>query len=208
MSNEAILKKSLFGGFRKSDVINYVEQIQAENISLKKELEEKAQLLEKYEEANDNYDSLKTEYDELLAKADSLAEENSTLAAQNEEYSSRLEQCEGEARRANDALLEAETRFNSLTDEYKRLSDDRANAVIKDAMKYADSIVAAAKEDAAQILVKAGATITSVSSEISESAARVKTAQSNLAFSLDSVQSGVDSLLGSLSDYAAELRED
>lgn len=126
----------------------------------------------------------------------------------NAEYSVKLEEKNADAQKASVALADAETKYNELVNDYNQLSGDKANAVIKDAMKYADSLVAAAKESAAQILAKANNAISSASSEISDANVRVKTAQSNLNYSLDSVQSGVESLLNNLSKYAGELRGD
>ena len=37
MGSEQVLKKSVLGGFKKEGVLNYIEQLQSEIISLKKE---------------------------------------------------------------------------------------------------------------------------------------------------------------------------
>ena len=42
MDNERILKRSLFGGFRREDVLNYIEKLQSENVALAEELRAKS----------------------------------------------------------------------------------------------------------------------------------------------------------------------
>ena len=208
MSSDAVLKKTLFGGFKKSDVIDYIEQIQKENCSLKNELQLKETATSELDGLQKEYELLKAKYDEQSKIAEELQNKNDSLMTINAEYSVKLEEKNADAQKANVALADAETKYNELVNDYNQLSGDKANAVIKDAMKYADSLVAAAKESAAQILAKANNAISSASSEISDANVRVKTAQSNLNYSLDSVQSGVESLLNNLSKYAGELRGD
>ena len=208
MSSDAVLKKTLFGGFKKSDVIDYIEQIQKENCSLKNELQLKETATSELDGLQKEYELLKAKYDEQSKIAEELQNKNNSLMTINAEYSVKLEEKNADAQKASVALANAETKYNELVNDYNQLSGDKANAVIKDAMKYADSLVAAAKESAAQILAKANNAISSASSEISDANVRVKTAQSNLNYSLDSVQSGVESLLNNLSKYAGELRGD
>ncbi len=208
MSSDAVLKKTLFGGFKKSDVIDYIEQIQKENCSLKNELQLKETATSELDGLQKEYELLKAKYDEQSKITEELQNKNNSLMTINAEYSVKLEEKNADAQKASVALANAETKYNELVNDYNQLSGDKANAVIKDAMKYADSLVAAAKESAAQILAKANNAISSASSEISDANVRVKTAQSNLNYSLDSVQSGVESLLNNLSKYAGELRGD
>ena len=208
MSSDAVLKKTLFGGFKKSNVIDYIEQIQKENCSLKNELQLKETATSELDGLQKEYELLKAKYDEQSKIAEELQNKNDSLMTINAEYSVKLEEKNADAQKASVALANAETKYNELVNDYNQLSGDKANAVIKDAMKYADSLVAAAKESAAQILAKANNAISSASSEISDANVRVKTAQSNLNYSLDSVQSGVESLLNNLSKYAGELRGD
>ena len=208
MSSDAVLKKTLFGGFKKSDVIDYIEQIQKENCSLKNELQLQETASSELDELKKEYELLKAKYDEQSKITEELQNKNNSLMTINAEYSVKLEEKNADAQKASVALADAETKYNELVNDYNQLSGDKANAVIKDAMKYADSLVAAAKESAAQILAKANNAISSASSEISDANVRVKTAQSNLNYSLDSVQSGVESLLNNLSKYAGELRGD
>lgn len=208
MSSDAVLKKTLFGGFKKSDVIDYIEQIQKENCSLKDELKSKEKVLSELDELKKQYELLKVKQDEQSKITEELQNKNNSLMAINAEYSVKLEEKNADAQKANVALADAETKYNELVNDYNQLSGDKANAVIKDAMKYADSLVAAAKESAAQILAKANNAISSASSQINDANIRVKTAQSNLNYSLDSVQSGVESLLNNLSKYAGELKGD
>lgn len=188
MSNEVILKKTLFGGFKKGDVLDYIEKLQQENVELKAGAGEKENILASLEEAYNTCSALKEEKaalekakEELLAKADELAA-------------------------ANEQLREALTKAENFRDYAP--SEEKGKAVIRDAVKYADSLVDAAKQDAADVLVAAKARIDSAAESILQAQERANTARNNLDYSLSSVGESIKAMLDSLAGLTDELSGD
>jgi len=250
MNNDRILKKSLFGGFKREDVLDYVEKLQSENVSLASELREKSVecaelsgIKEEYDELKNNYDSLVSRASELSSSHQALADSNSELmqranraealyesnlheleslkakCAELEEKSARSESAallnsELEARvlgaQANVATLETELsetkeKYSALETEFTKLSEEQSNALIQNAMKYSDTLVTEANETANKVIGEAGSSIGGATEEISAAGERLKTAQVNLDYSLNSVRSSVDALLDTLSKCSSEL---
>ena len=191
MSNDKILKKSVFGGFKKSDVLDYIEKLQQENVELRRSNEEKENILAALNEAYNTCNTLKEEKsslelakEDLLKKVNDLTEKNIGLT---------------------DALGEAREKLDAASSESAVSPDERNSAVIRDAVKYADSIVDAAKRDAADILLAAKSSIDSAASDIVSAQERANTARSNLDYSLVSVGESIRAVLNSLGNLTDEL---
>ncbi len=180
MSNEVILKKSVFGGFKRADVLNYVESLQQENYALKTGADENLRAISEQNAT--------------------LEEEKVLLMNRVNELSERIEALESELAAEKKKSAEAEVKPTVSAEE-------KSNAVIKDAVKYADSIVAAAKQSAAGVLAEAKGRIDSAAQDILQAKERAKTAQNNLDHSLSSVKDSVDSMLESLGGLRDELSE-
>ena len=180
LSNEVILKKSVFGGFKRADVLNYVEFLQQENYALKTGADENLRALPGQKAA--------------------LEEEKALLMSRVNELSGRVEALESEL--AAEKEKSAESGLNPVAG-----AEEKSNAVIKDAVKYADSIVAAAKQSAAGVLAEAKGRIDSAAQDIRQANERAKTAQNNLDHSLSSVKDSVDSMLECLGGLKDELSE-
>ena len=85
MASNQILKKSVLGGFRKEDVINYVEGLQAEIHRLKKDIGAKNNELEKLEGDKTSAEALEKDFAALKAENDSLRAECDALKAELDE---------------------------------------------------------------------------------------------------------------------------
>ena len=174
MNSDRLLKKSLFGGFKREDVLDYIEKLQSENVSLADELREKS-----------------AECAEGVS-----AEEFEALRAENEELKAEIESLRSQ-------IQELEEKASADPSDYDKFSGEKSGALIQDAMKYSDSLVNGAKETAGKALETAGASINSAASDIRSAGERVTTAQVNLNYSLDAIKQSVDSLieeLGSVSE--------
>lgn len=140
MGNEsAIMKTALFGGFKKSDVLAFVEQLQSETVEVKEMLDSKR------EEALD----LKNKIDELEAKLEELAKVNEKLTEkENEvkELSDKLEQ----ALLENKQLSEKTVEFDEKTEKLRR-AEKQIGAAYIDARRYSDDLVENAKSKAKDI---------------------------------------------------------
>ena len=189
MSNESIIRKSFFGGFNRGDVLDYIEMLQRENANLRQGAEDRENILASLEEAYNTCAALKEEKlslekanVELLERAKELAEENAKLT---------------------EALEEA--KVNSAVPKAFSDPDDKGSAVIRGAVKYADSIVDAAKQNAADIMLAAKERIDLAAEGIVQAQERANTARSNLDFSLVSVGESINAMLDSLGTLTDEL---
>lgn len=119
MNNDRILKKSLFGGFNREDVLSYVEKLQSENVSLAEELREKSAQcaeqgsemaeLDALREANA---LLRVQVSELTERDNQLSALNSELSAAKNKYEAMAESSEHELSFLREKSLKAD---NALT---------------------------------------------------------------------------------------------
>lgn len=84
MASNQILKKSVVGGFRKEDVINYVEQLQAEIQRLRTDLAQKNSESEQCDELKNAYSEAVKSVEAANAELESVRAEKTALAAENE----------------------------------------------------------------------------------------------------------------------------
>ena len=174
MDNDRLLKKSLFGGFKREDVLDYIEKLQSENVALADELREKS-----------------AECAEGVSQEDFAA-----LKAENEELKAEIEKLKADINAFEEKAAEEPS-------DYDKFSGEKSGVLIQEAMKYSDSLVNGAKETAGKALETAGVSINSAASDIRTAGERVTTAQVNLNYSLDAIRQSVDSLieeLGSVSE--------
>lgn len=176
MNNDRLLKKSLFGGFRRADVLDYIEKLQGENVELADELREKS-----------------AECVEGVS-----AEEFDSLKAENEELKKRIESLESQ-------IQSQEEKKSQEASDYDKFSGEKSGALIQDAMKYSDSLVNGAKETAGKALETAGGSINSAAADIRTAGERVTTAQVNLNYSLDAIRQSVDSLIDELDSVCEKI---
>ena len=71
-----VLRKSMFGGFKKADVINYIERVQQENVEIRRELNECAAYKRDFAAVS----AAKEQAEKELAL---MREENASLKARN-----------------------------------------------------------------------------------------------------------------------------
>lgn len=84
MASKQVLKKSVIGGFKKEDVINYVEQLQAEIQRLRNDVAQMNSELEQYDELRNAYVEANRYADAVKEELESLKTERTALAAENE----------------------------------------------------------------------------------------------------------------------------
>ncbi len=113
MSDKPVLKKSLFGGFRKKDVIDYIEKLQSENVSFKRELENRSESFDDSQALRAELDALRADYDSLKKDYTELADKKSGTVVQDAvNYSESLvdaarESAAGILAKANEAVAGA-----------------------------------------------------------------------------------------------------
>lgn len=148
------LKKSFFGGFRKEDVIDYIEKIETE----KEELAVRLRALEgKAEECS----SLESRLDDANGANERLEAENASLKKQLAESSAEVEKY-GEALSAMEQRLEElQKKCEGITNSEKQIS-----GLVMDAVMYSDRIIGKAKDAAKAVSGDACKTITETAGEI------------------------------------------
>ena len=179
MSSEQIIKKSLFGGFKKEGVINYIEKLQSEILKLKTELSNIPNHTEELRSLKAENEASATEIAALIAKIDTLKAENESLSERN----SKLFQEAEELKTANSELEYKQQLFKEKISVIENKFIQLANGYISNGyygVGYNDSVEAA-------------------KNEVYKANERVKSACNSFEGSSFELKSSVDDLLKALS---------
>ncbi|MBE6803906.1 MAG: hypothetical protein E7528_03270 [Ruminococcaceae bacterium] len=140
MSKEfTVMKTTLFGGFKKSDVLAYVEQLQTETADIKSMLDTKR------EESLE----LKRKIDELEVKLENLTQVNEKLSEKEKEVSEltvKLELALAENKKYSEQIADFDEKSEKL-----RRAEKQIGAAYIDARRYSDDLVDNAKAKAKDI---------------------------------------------------------
>ena len=140
MSKEfTVMKTTLFGGFKKSDVLAYVEQLQTETADIKSMLDTKR------EESLE----LKRKIDELEVKLENLTQVNEKLSEKEKEVSEltvKLELALAENKKFSEQIADFDEKSEKL-----RRAEKQIGAAYIDARRYSDDLVDSAKAKAKDI---------------------------------------------------------
>ncbi len=134
-----VMKTAVFGGFKKADVLNYVEQLQTETADIKATLDQKR------EESLE----LKRKIDELEVKLETLSQVNEKLSEKEKEVSDltvKLELALAENKQFSDKIAEYDEKSEKL-----RRAEKQIGAAYIDARRYSDDLVDNAKAKAKDI---------------------------------------------------------
>ena len=134
-----VMKTALFGGFKKADVITYVEGLQSETAEVKEQLEEKR---------NESLE-LKRKIDELELRLDNLSKVNDKLAEKETEAHTLSVQLEV-AMKENKQYAAKISEFEEKSEKLKR-AEKQIGAAYIDARRYSDELVDNAKSKAKDI---------------------------------------------------------
>ena len=192
MSKDKILKKSAFGGFKKEDVLDYIEKLQQEIVSLKRDASDcnaykrEAEALKSSVSDKDKAaESLKAENDALKAENASYIEKNASLSLKVEQLNAILEKSKEEA-------AEYKAKYEEMCDEHSKVTD-------------VSKLVSEAKASVSKITSDAKRSVDFVRNDVSAAADRLKTVCVNFESSLSSLKSGTDGLLETLSSASEKL---
>lgn len=134
-----IMKTAVFGGFKKSDVLAYVEQLQGETADIKEMLDNKrSEALE-----------LKNKIDELEEKLEKLSHVNDKLAEKEQEVN-ELSAKLGIAVAENTQYREKLSSYDEKSEKLRR-AEKQIGAAYIDARRYSDDLVDNAKAKAKDI---------------------------------------------------------
>jgi len=194
MSKEfTIMKTTLFGGFKKSDVLNYVEQLQSETADIKSTLDAKR------EEALE----LKRKIDELEIKLDTLSSVNDRLAAKEKEANDlavKLELALAENKQFSEKIAEYDEKSEKL-----RRAEKQIGAAYIDARRYTDDLVDNAKAKAKDIGAIASQDVKNQANEIEQLLKDVDAISRKFNSSLEQLHKDVYALGTKLNSSASSL---
>lgn len=222
MNAEKILKKSFIGGFKKKDVIDYVEKLQGENSNLVKNLESNKIERDKIELFENENAELKAVVEALTEERNSfetelrnVKTENISLLEQNAELSLKIEEMSGIITDKDDRLIalynEKDEEVSALKSKCAELessieiaNQDKANTLIHDAIAYSDKLVSAARETAEKYVSEVESDVSNAVEQVTKANERLKTARVNFDYSLDSIKDNLDSLINALDELKKE----
>ena len=133
------MKTSLFGGFKKSDVLNLIEQLQAETSEVKESLDIKR---EEVLELKNKISTLEEKLEDLSGLADTIQEKEQEIAELNEKLEAALLE--------NKQLSERSAEFDEKSEKLRR-AEKQIGAAYIDARRYSDDLVENAKSKAKDI---------------------------------------------------------
>lgn len=192
MSSEQILKKSVLGGFKKEGVLNYVELLQNEIISLKKEVSNGSKCQNELDELKDKKDSADRELCALKAENEALKAENARLIEQNAAYALKIEE-------ANVSIADYESKQQLFVEKISSI-EAKFDQIESNYIKYGE-----VKALAASACAKANDAVKAAKNEISGANERIKTACVNFESSVVSLKASSENLISVLNSVSESL---
>ena len=194
MSNEfTVMKTALFGGFKKSDVLAFIEQLQAETADANEMLDEKRR------EALD----LKNKIEELEEKLESLSVVNEKLAEKEKEVEELNKKLE-DALFENKQLSEKSVEFDEKSEKLRR-AEKQIGAAYIDARRYSVDLVENAKIKAKDIGAFASQDIKREAAEIESLLKDVDVISRKFNSSIEQLHKDVYALSSKLNSSASNL---
>lgn len=185
MSKDNILKKSAFGGFKKEDVLDYIEKLQLEIVSLKRDASDCAAYKKEIEALKSSAKDGEKALSDLKAENEVLKAENSSFIERNASLSLKIEQLNAILEKSKEDVLEYKTKYEDLNKEYSKITD-------------VSNLISEAKKTVSKITLDAKKSVDSVRTDVIDAADRVKTVCVNFESSLSSLKSGTDGLIETL----------
>ena len=194
MANEfTVMKTSLFGGFKKSDVLNLIEQLQTETADVKESLDiKREEVLELKNKINELQDKL----DELSGLGDKLAEKEREV----EELTEKLEAAILENKQLSEKSVEYDEKSERL-----RRAEKQIGAAYIDARRYSDDLVENAKSKAKDIGAFASQDIKREATEIESLLKDVDAISKKFNSSIEQLHKDVYALSSKLNSSASNL---
>ena len=124
MASDQVLRRSLFGGFKRADVIDYIEKLQIELDNTQKTLvkvQKQNKKLKKLESENEKTGQLQSQVDSLNQTASELQSENENLKREIDGLYRNLAAIFDAQDRTRDCTLDLTHSAQSLTDKVKQL---------------------------------------------------------------------------------------
>lgn len=199
MGNKNILKKTAFGGFKKEDVINYIEILQQEIVDLKKERNDCLLYKKDFEMLKSSKEESEKQLSEQKAENEALKTKNSELIEMNATLNLKAEEMAVNNENNNKKIAEYEDIISNLK---RELAD-----VTITKKKEAEKILSDAKETARTIIGNAEENVKSAKDDVVSVTNRIKTVCVNFESASNSLKSSADELLAVLVDAEEKLNK-
>ena len=195
--DEKIMRTSVFGGFKKADVLNYVEELQKQIEQLKEDAEAKEKSIS---QLNEKVEELTSRCGEFELENDELTDENEALKASVEEKNTQLEAVKEQNREMGEniaELTEGKKEYEGVKEKYEnnaeelKKAESRLGAAYLDARKYSEKIVASANERAHSAAKATGDEIAKQANEISRLSQDIEKLSASFAKSMNELQANI-----------------
>ena len=195
--DEKIMRTSVFGGFKKADVLNYVEELQKQIEQLKEDAEAKEKSIS---QLNEKVEELTSRCGEFELENDELTDENEALKASVEEKNTQLEAVKERNREMGEniaELTEVKKEYEGVKEKYEnnaeelKKAESRLGAAYLDARKYSEKIVASANERAHSAAKTTGDEIAKQANEISRLSQDIEKLSASFAKSMNELQANI-----------------
>ena len=194
MSKEKpVMKTAVFGGFKKSDVLTYIENLQNETEDIREQLQNKR------EESIE----LKKQIDELSIRLESLSLVNDKLEAKEKEVNELSVNLQVAIKERDEALKKV-AEYDAKSDKLKK-AEKQIGAAYLDARRYSDDLVDDAKMRAKDIGAIASQSVKREAGEIEELLKEVDSLSRKFNSSLEQLHKDVYSLSSKLNSSASNL---
>ena len=188
-----VMKTSVFGGFKKSDVLAYVEKLQAETTEVKEQLDNKQ---------NESLE-LRRKIDELEIRIENLSVVNDKLSEKEKESNELFVKLEL-ALKENAQLSEKLQNFEEKSEKLKR-AEKQIGAAYIDARRYSDELIDNAKSKAKDIGAIASQDVKREANEIEQLLKEVDAISRKFNSSLEQLHKDVYALGSKLNNSASTL---
>lgn len=192
-SEKIIMKTSVFGGFKKSDVLAYIENLQNDAADLTGELDRKRK---ESLELRKKIDALEEKVEELSQISKAVSEKDALIA----ELEGKLKDAAAESAQYKDRLLEYQEKNERLSRAEKQIG-----AAYIDARRYSDEIIDTAKLKAKDIGALASQDVKSQANDIEELLRDVDAVSKKFNSSLEQLHKDVYALSKKLNSSASNL---
>ena len=194
MNNDiTVMKTSVFGGFKKSDVLAYVEKLQLETAEVKEQLDNKR---------NESLE-LKRKIDELEIRIENLCAVSEKLVEKEKEANDLSVKLEI-ALKENEQFVEKINSFEEKSEKLKR-AEKQIGAAYIDARRYSDELVDSAKAKAKDIGAIASQDVKREANEIEQLLKDVDAISRKFNSSLEQLHKDVYALGSKLNNSASSL---
>ncbi|MCL2022783.1 MAG: hypothetical protein FWG82_00230 [Oscillospiraceae bacterium] len=193
MAQETHFRASLFGGFHKSDVLAYIENLQKQFLALQSEQQQRSRELPALRE---QIEAVTFELEQARSR------ENDFIEAQ-EETQRQLHALDSERDELHKKLLDANARLEQMKD-----VKGQVGTIIFDALQYSEKIIARAKETANIISRRAQDTVRESASDVADLGEDVTRISQDFGESLSQLVGRIKNVSADLSDMATLLEPD